>query len=82
MTLDARGGALIKDSDSLWSGRNLHDLYKQAYALGMASSDHGRARDLGLIALVHHLTSLQLTSCLVLMCPNKIASLKIIIYAD
>ena len=51
MTLDARGGSFeIKDSDSLWSGRNLHDLYKQAYTpwewhLPIME----RARDLGLI---------------------------------
>ena len=32
MTLDRRGGNFeINDSESLWSGKNLHDLYKQAY---------------------------------------------------
>lgn len=32
MTLDARGGSFeINDPNSLWSGKNLHDLYKQAY---------------------------------------------------
>jgi len=32
MTLDKRGGSFeINDSQSLWSGKNLHDLYKQAY---------------------------------------------------
>ena len=32
MTLDIRGGSFeISDSDSLWSGNNLHDLYKKAY---------------------------------------------------
>lgn len=32
MTLDVRGGSFeINDPDSLWSGKNLHDLYKQAY---------------------------------------------------
>ena len=32
MTLDVRGGSFeIQDSDSLWAGKNLHDLYKLAY---------------------------------------------------
>lgn len=32
ITLDVRGGAFeIKDQNSLWAGKNLHDLYKQAY---------------------------------------------------
>ena len=32
MTLNIRGGSFeIKDPDSLWSGQNLHDLYKKAY---------------------------------------------------
>ncbi len=32
MTLDVRGGSFeISDTDSLWSGQNLHDLYKKAY---------------------------------------------------
>jgi pseudaminic acid synthase len=32
MTLDRRGGSFdINDPDSLWSGQNLHDLYKKAY---------------------------------------------------
>jgi len=32
ITLDVRGGDFeISDSDSLWSGKNLHDLYKQAH---------------------------------------------------
>ena len=32
MTLDVRGGNFeINDPDSLWTGQNLHDLYKQAY---------------------------------------------------
>ena len=32
MTLDVRGGNFeINDPNSLWSGKNLHDLYKQAY---------------------------------------------------
>ncbi|MET3900830.1 pseudaminic acid synthase [Devosia sp. UYZn731] len=32
ITLDVRGGAFeIEDKNSLWTGKNLHDLYKQAY---------------------------------------------------
>ena len=32
ITLDVRGGSFeINDPDSLWAGKNLHDLYKQAY---------------------------------------------------
>ncbi|QNI44042.1 N/N'-diacetyllegionaminate synthase [Synechococcus sp. WH 8101] len=32
MTLDVRGGSFeINDPDSLWAGKNLHDLYKLAY---------------------------------------------------
>ena len=32
MTLDVRGGSFeINDPESLWTGKNLHDLYKQAY---------------------------------------------------
>ena len=32
ITLDVRGGAFeITDKDSLWAGKNLHDLYKEAY---------------------------------------------------
>jgi pseudaminic acid synthase len=32
MTLDVRGGSFeIHDPDSLWAGKNLHDLYKLAY---------------------------------------------------
>ena len=51
ITLDVRGGSFeISDSDSLWAGQNLHDLYKQAYT---PWEWHGpimnRARDLGLI---------------------------------
>ncbi len=51
MTLSVRGGSFdIADPDSLWSGRNLHDLYKQAYTpwewhLPIME----RARELGLI---------------------------------
>ena len=42
ITLDVRGGSFeIRDSDSLWSGRNLHDLYKQAYTpWGVACTDY------------------------------------------
>ena len=51
MTLDARGGSFeINDPYSLWSGQNLHDLYKKAYT---PWEWHGpimeRARALGLI---------------------------------
>ena len=51
MTLDVRGGSFeINDPNSLWFGKNLHDLYKQAYT---PWSWHfpimERARDLGLI---------------------------------
>lgn len=51
MTLDSRGGSFeINDPNSLWSGQNLHDLYKKAYT---PWEWHGpimaRARALGLI---------------------------------
>jgi pseudaminic acid synthase len=51
MTLNVRGGSFeISDSDSLWAGQNLHDLYKKAYT---PWEWHGpimeRARELGLI---------------------------------
>ena len=51
ITLDVRGGSFeIDDPDSLWAGKNLHDLYKQAYT---PWEWHGpimkRARELGLI---------------------------------
>jgi len=51
MTLDVRGGSFeISDSESLWAGHNLHDLYKLAYT---PWEWHGpimeRARELGLI---------------------------------
>ena len=51
MTLDVRGGSFeINDPDSLWAGKNLHDLYKQAYT---PWEWHGpimkRAHELGLI---------------------------------
>ena len=51
LTLDQRGGSFeINDCDSLWDGKNLHDLYNQAYTpwewhLPIME----RARDLGLI---------------------------------
>ncbi|WP_411870134.1 pseudaminic acid synthase [Vulcanococcus limneticus] len=51
MTLNVRGGSFeISDPDSLWSGQNLHDLYKQAHT---PWEWHGpimeQARKLGLI---------------------------------
>ncbi len=51
MTLDARGGSFeITDSDSLWSGQNLHDLYKKAYTpWEWHAPIMERARALGLI---------------------------------
>ena len=51
MTLNKRGGSFdINDPDSLWSGRNLHDLYKQAYTpWEWHDPIMERARQLGLI---------------------------------
>ena len=51
MTLDVRGGSFeIKDTDSLWSGKNLHDLYKLAYTpWDWHKPIMDRARELGLI---------------------------------
>ena len=51
MTLDVRGGSFeIKDPDSLWSGQNLHDLYKKAYTpWEWHPPIMERARELGLI---------------------------------
>ena len=51
MTLDVRGGSFeINDPDSLWSGQNLHDLYKLAYTpWEWHAPIMQRARDLGLI---------------------------------
>ncbi|QNI46799.1 pseudaminic acid synthase [Synechococcus sp. A15-60] len=51
MTLDVRGGSFeINDPDSLWSGKNLHDLYKQAYTpWEWHAPIMDRARELGLI---------------------------------
>jgi N-acetylneuraminate synthase len=51
MTLDARGGSFdIIDPNSLWDGRNLHDLYKQAYTpWEWHAPIMERARELGLI---------------------------------
>jgi pseudaminic acid synthase len=51
MTLDVRGGSFeINDPDSLWTGQNLHDLYKQAYTpWEWHAPIMERARELGLI---------------------------------
>ena len=51
MTLSVRGGSFeIADPDSLWAGRNLHDLYKQAYTpWEWHRPIMERARELGLI---------------------------------
>lgn len=51
MTLDKRGGSFeISDPDSLWSGQNLHDLYKKAYTpWEWHKPIMDRARDHGLI---------------------------------
>ena len=51
MTLDARGGSFeINDPNSLWSGQNLHDLYKKAYTpWEWHAPIMERARALGLI---------------------------------
>jgi len=51
MTLDVRGGSFeIDDPDSLWEGKNLHDLYKMAYTPWKWHAPLMlRARELGLI---------------------------------
>ena len=51
MTLDVRGGSFeINDPDSLWTGKNLHDLYKEAYTpWEWHAPIMERARELGLI---------------------------------
>ena len=51
MTLDKRGGSFeINDAQSLWSGKNLHDLYKLAYTpWEWHAPIMERARELGLI---------------------------------
>lgn len=51
MTLDVSGGSFeINDPDSLWSGKNLHDLYKLAYTpWEWHAPIMDRARELGLI---------------------------------
>ena len=51
MTLDKRGGSFeINDNQSLWSGKNLHDLYKQAYTpWEWHAPIMERAQELGLI---------------------------------
>lgn len=51
ITLDVRGGAFeIKDDDSLWAGKNLHDLYKLAYTpWEWHKAIMDRAKSLGLV---------------------------------
>lgn len=51
MTLNVRGGSFeINDPDSLWTGKNLHDLYKLAYTpWEWHAPIMDRARELGLI---------------------------------
>lgn len=51
MTLNVRGGSFeINDSDSLWAGKNLHDLYKKAYTpWEWHAPIMERAEELGLI---------------------------------
>ena len=51
MTLNKRGGSFeINDNQSLWSGKNLHDLYKLAYTpWEWHAPIMERARELGLI---------------------------------
>ena len=51
MTLDVRGGSFeVNDPDSLWAGKNLHDLYKLAYTpWEWHAPIMERARELGLI---------------------------------
>ena len=51
MTLNVRGGSFeISDPDSLWAGKNLHDLYRQAYTpWEWHRPIMERARELGLI---------------------------------
>ena len=51
ITLNVRGGSFdISDPDSLWSGKNLHELYKQAYTpWEWHHPIMERARELGLI---------------------------------
>jgi N-acetylneuraminate synthase len=51
ITLDVRGGDFeIKNNDSLWAGKNLHDLYKMAYTPWEWHEPlMRRAKDLGLV---------------------------------
>ena len=51
MTLDVRGGAFeINDPNSLWAGKNLHELYKLAYTpWDWHAPIMQRAKELGLI---------------------------------
>ncbi len=52
MTLDVRGGEFeIQDPNSLWAGKNLHDLYKQAYTPWEWHKPlFDRAKELGMLA--------------------------------
>ena len=52
MTLDVRGGEFeIQDPNSLWAGKNLHDLYKQAYTPWEWHKPlFDRAKELGMMA--------------------------------
>ena len=65
MTLDVRGGSFeINDPDSLWAGKNLHDLYKLAYTpWEWHSTIINHARDLGLFVLALPLTKQLLIFC-------------------
>ena len=51
MTLDVRGGNFeVNDPDSLWAGKNLHELYKEAYTpWEWHEPIMQRARELGII---------------------------------
>lgn len=52
ITLDVRGGEFeIQDPNSLWAGKNLHDLYKQAYTPWEWHKPlFDRAKELGMMA--------------------------------
>ena len=51
ITLDVKGGNFdINDNNSLWNGRNLYDLYSEAYTPWEWHKDiFAKAKDLGLI---------------------------------